>query len=64
MNNSSMTEMVLELMDRGADIIRIGKAAEKSGITIEQMEHLHQENGLNFEYKRSTDILTIRKDQE
>ena len=63
MSAEIMRGTIQELMDRGADIIKIGKAAENP-FTIEELDQMHQEDALAFEYERTTDTLIVTKEHE
>ena len=56
-----LIETVLELMNRGADVVRVGKAAAYKDLTIDQMQQLNEQEGLEFEYNRFADIITITR---
>lgn len=58
-----LKETILGLIDRGADIVRIGKAAQYNELSVSELQEMNKENGLVFEYNSSADMLVISKDQ-
>ena len=58
-----LRETILGLFNRGADVVRIGRAAEYNELTVEELQQMHQEEGLAFEYQSSTNLLVITRDQ-
>ena len=55
-------EVILALIELGADITRIGKATEYKDITVEELQKLNQEKGLAFTYESAKDELVITRD--
>lgn len=62
LESNILKETIIGLMDRGADSIRIGKATTYNELTVEEMQKMNQENGLEFSYEGTADMLTITRD--
>lgn len=58
----TIIQTVIALMQRGAGIIRIQKAAMQKEFTLEEMQRMHLENRMAFVYESSKDELIIAMD--
>ena len=57
--NNTLVQTIVALMERGADIVRIGKASESNDITVGEMQQLNHERGMAFTYESEKDELII-----
>lgn len=57
--NNTLVQTIVALMERGADIVRIGKASESNDITVGEMQQLNHERRMAFTYESAKDELII-----
>ena len=59
----ALIQTVVVLMERGADIVRIGKASEYGKITVGEMQKFNEEKGLTFIYESAKNEIVIQKSE-
>lgn len=57
----ALIQVVVVFIERGADIVRIGKASEHGKITVEEMQKFNKEKGFAFTYESAKDEIIIKK---
>lgn len=60
---NEVVKVVMDLMARGADIIKVGAAHTWNELTVSDLVDLNEQRGLIFEYDSARDLLTIGREQ-